>query len=1211
MNLLHSTTDPNRKFYNFAAAIPNGTITSLTASCLSASSIRLDWTEDATNNVGNVIYRSTDGINYTFLTQVANNTNAFVDTGLLPNTTYFYRLYVVTEGKLSATTALATVSATTLTTSAIFSIASGNWNTPATWSTNTVPTATDNVVIGCPTGHTVTVNIATAACNNLTILSGSNLTISNNNGIVINGNLTVNDGGALPKITMNSTNPTLTLRGHWIDLDQTVIAAGNNGILDPGTSSTVTFGGTANQIINANNAIPTLATIQSTKPMIFHNLVIDGTDVDLIYNDNKPIIIRNNLTVNAARSFTYNLNMVMGGVGNIELQGNMINNGTIYSRNDGRHFLMSGAARTITGNGIYTNFPLQIGTTASVSLNTNASMRALWVLAGGIFTVENTPRTYTLTRSAVGNTSVELRNEGTLNFSGANIVLGTTLDGTATANLINTGTFNAGTNSNFTFSGAGEQTVSNTTGVSPTITATAPAYSAAVNIPNNTANLSATPTLAELTGSGGASMSITVPAGTYTGLTSIAFNILHPRTDNLDIFLVAPDNTIFEISTDNGGNNANYLGTVISDGGATNITAGAVPFQGTFRPEGSTLNSYNTPIAKPLVGTWTLWVVDDNNNNSTVGSLLNFRLNLGNAVYYAGRGDIEDNVPTGGIAAGNAVPTAAQLFASAASVAAVDIPVGTYIGLASINFSIAHNWVADLDLYLVAPNNTVYVISTDNGGGNSNYTNTTISDAGATNISAGTAPFTGTFQPEVGTFVSYPAANCSGRWYLYAFDDATVILGAITAFSVTVNQPPTSPTLTFHNLIMNNTSTTGTRLLDTQITINNATTFTNGRLYTSEAFRVNYIAGASTSVASTNSYIVGWARKIGWTNGIPFEFPLGNDDGGTNRFAAPIRFTPNANANATTHFTATYRRITPNTGSPADNGNVNTAPLTNVAPYPILTKEVTINHVSNVEYWILERTNGTATGTVHLSYDNIRSGGASVPADLLVCRWNSGTPIWENKGNGGTSTASGFNYVQSTANTFTAFSPVTLASTTRLNILPVTWLSFEVVGQDNNAFLQWQTQTETDNAKFEVERSLDGMNFSTIATINGFGNSSTNKTYTFTDKNITELGVTILYYRIKQIDTNKSYSYTTIKSLMLDKVSLRLRAYPNPLKETLTIHFSTKEADSYVSLRIIDATGRVWANYDVKCYKGENTYQINTEGLAVGTYVLHLFPFCF
>lgn len=80
-----------------------------------------------------------------------------------------------------------------------------------------------------------------------------------------------------------------------------------------------------------------------------------------------------------------------------------------------------------------------------------------------------------------------------------------------------------------------------------------------------------------------------VVAGLGAGATvaSVQLNFTHTFDGDLDIYLVSPGGQVLELSTDNGGGNDNFTNTVFCDNAATNITAGAAPFTGTFRPEGT------------------------------------------------------------------------------------------------------------------------------------------------------------------------------------------------------------------------------------------------------------------------------------------------------------------------------------------------------------------------------------------------------------------------------------------------------------------------------------------------------------------------------------------------------------------------------------------------------------------------------------------------
>ncbi|MFN8242798.1 MAG: PKD-like domain-containing protein [Ferruginibacter sp.] len=97
---VHSTVEGTRRVYNFTPAIPSAP-TGLNFTGINTSTMTLNWTDNASNEVGYAIYRSTDGINYTFVSQTAANAVSSLQGGLAPLTLYYWRVYAVSEGGVS------------------------------------------------------------------------------------------------------------------------------------------------------------------------------------------------------------------------------------------------------------------------------------------------------------------------------------------------------------------------------------------------------------------------------------------------------------------------------------------------------------------------------------------------------------------------------------------------------------------------------------------------------------------------------------------------------------------------------------------------------------------------------------------------------------------------------------------------------------------------------------------------------------------------------------------------------------------------------------------------------------------------------------------------------------------------------------------------------------------------------------------------------
>ncbi len=98
--------------------------------------------------------------------------------------------------------------------------------------------------------------------------------------------------------------------------------------------------------------------------------------------------------------------------------------------------------------------------------------------------------------------------------------------------------------------------------------------------------------------------------------------------------------------------------------------------------------------------------------------------------------------------------------------------------------------------------------------------------------------------------------------------------------------------------------------------------------------------------------------------------------------------------------------------------------------------------------------------------------------------------------------------------------PITVAG-----VVPVELTSFSAVGTRDGVQLNWETATEINNHRFEIERSNDSQNFTIVGFVNGRGTTTEKSSYSFVDKGVNEGKY---YYRLKQVDYNGAYEYSQV-----------------------------------------------------------------------------------
>jgi hypothetical protein len=224
ITVLTSAVDGTRRTMSFTPPVPTAP-TALNFTGVSAISITVNWTDSANEDLYG-IYRSTDGINYTFLATAAENATSLVDSTVAPGTNYFYRVFAVSEGALS--TALAGSQATSPAGSDTCSATPTNWTAGTSWLDGTVPTAADNVTIQA--GCTMIIDTAAPVALSVTVQSGGTLIYhpTTASTLTVTNNVTVDAGGNFNAGLGVLTTHVLSLAGSLT----------NNGTLDFNTTAT-------------------------------------------------------------------------------------------------------------------------------------------------------------------------------------------------------------------------------------------------------------------------------------------------------------------------------------------------------------------------------------------------------------------------------------------------------------------------------------------------------------------------------------------------------------------------------------------------------------------------------------------------------------------------------------------------------------------------------------------------------------------------------------------------------------------------------------------------------------------------------------------------------------------------------------------------------------------------------------------------------------
>jgi hypothetical protein len=255
----------------------------------------------------------------------------------------------------------------------------------------------------------------------------------------------------------------------------------------------------------------------------------------------------------------------------------------------------------------------------------------------------------------------------------------------------------------------------------------------------------------------------------------------------------------------------------------------------------------------------------------------------------------------------------------------------------------------------------------------------------------------------------------------------------------------------------------------------------------------------------------------------------------------------------------------------------------------------TLTALSDCEYWILDRTAGTDSRIVTLSW-NAASCYNTAFASFEVARWDNISGIWQDHDGIVAGTAAGGTVT--TPAVVTSFSPFAIAYVPLP--LPVEMENISITCDDGTGVLKWTTASEINNDHFSIERSIDAMNWQEINRVPGAGNSNTELSYSWVDLDPINNG----YYRLKQVDYDGKFKiYDPLHLSCISKQNW-INLYPNPSTGTINIEISS--GSHLEAIMIYSSLGQFHSNVVMNSIQGKSILPVDVSFLEPGMYYLRM-----
>jgi len=270
---------------------------------------------------------------------------------------------------------------------------------------------------------------------------------------------------------------------------------------------------------------------------------------------------------------------------------------------------------------------------------------------------------------------------------------------------------------------------------------------------------------------------------------------------------------------------------------------------------------------------------------------------------------------------------------------------------------------------------------------------------------------------------------------------------------------------------------------------------------------------------------------------------------------------------------------------------------TALGPIAASASSAGLTRVSRCEYWTLDRTTGSSSVNVTLSWNarsNCNVSYVSSLPDLAIAHFNETDDEWDAFGVDATTG----NTIEGTItwNNVSVFGPFSLASTDFLeNLLPLDVSGFSAKARKTDIAIDWMVNNNNEQDEFILERSRDGIRFEALKVVPA-------KVILFTAA-YAEVDAHPFhgwnYYRLRAVDKSGKERVSHIVKGWFGREQ-QIRISPNPASEKIMVSFA--EPSSISQIEVVNISGQVLQR--IKTIQFNNTVDISH--LQAGMYYLRI-----